>query len=230
MKKTGIAAIVLAASAVLGLASCQEFFTSSLGKWAERDASVPDNLTAAQAMSIAEQAETNCDTELAQALLPQMADFLSGTPSDELVAAAVSTAVLATGIDEAFGDALATIGMDIIENGGALTADQIDDLAAILESVAADTDAVDVFTYLGGQAAADMDAAGVTAADYVMAAAALLIEDQGDAATIAALIDGGAYTPGANDALIQDLISDASTQWPDDPLLDALQALFSTAL
>jgi len=230
MIKTRPVTIALAAAAVLGMASCQEFFTTSLGSWAERDASVPDGLTAAQAMSIAELAETNCDTELAQALLPQMADFLSGTPSDELVAAAVATAVLATGIDEAFGEALATIGMDVIENGGSLSAEQIAALAAIFESVAANADAIAVFTYLDGQSAADMAAAGVTAADYVMAAAALLMEDQGDAATIALLLDGQPYTPGANDTLIQNLISDASGQWPGDPLLDAMQALFSTAL
>ena len=104
MKRIRIIAAALAALAALALTSCQDFFTSSLAGWAQRDPSVPANLTAAQAMSIADQAVANRDTALAQALLPQMAGFLAGSPSAALVAAAVDTAVLATGIDAAFGE------------------------------------------------------------------------------------------------------------------------------
>jgi len=229
MKRTRIFAAAAAVLAALTLASCQEFFTSSFASWAERDASVPDNLSAAQAMSIADQAVANCDTDLAQALLPQMADFVNppATPTEELIEAAVDTAVLASGIGEAFGEALATLGTDVIEGGGSLTPAQIDILAALLDSVVITADSVAVFTYLVGQPVADMAAAGVTAADYVMAAVALLIFDVGDAATLSTLIDNdfAGYVAGPNDALISALIGDASAQWPSDPLLDAMSDL-----
>jgi len=230
MIKTRPVTIALTAAAVLGLASCQEFFTTSLGSWAERDASVPSGLTAAQATSIANTALVNCDTELAQALLPQMADFLAGTPSDEVVDAAVAIAVLATGASEAFGNALATVGMDVIDSGGSLTADQIDTLCALLETITVDADAFAVFTYLEAQAVADMAAAGVTAADYAMAAVALLIAEVGDAATLSTYIQNDflGYTPGANATLASDLIDNASaySDWSSDPLLSALTSMF----
>lgn len=230
MMRTRNFAAAAAVSAALTLASCQDFFTSSFASWAQRDPSVPSGLTADQAMSIADQAIVNCDTDLAQALLPQMADFLAGTPSDDLVEAAVDTAVLASGIGEAFGEALATIGTDVIEGGGTLTPAQIDALTAILDSITVSADAVTVFTYLEGQTVADMAAAGVTAADYVMAATALLISDVGDAATLSTLIqnDFVGYVPGPNDALISALISDASgyAPWASDPLLSAMSDMF----
>lgn len=227
MKRTRYIAIVAAVLAALTLASCQDFFTSSFASWAQRDPSVPSGLTADQAMSIADQAVANCDTDLAQALLPQMADFLAGTPSDDLVEAAVDTAVLASGVGEAFGEALATLGSDVIEGGGSLTPAQIDALTTILDSIVITADSVAIFTYLESQPAADMAAAGVTAADYVMAAVALLISDVGDSTTLSTLIqnDFATYVPGPNDALISALIGDASAQWPSDPLLDAMSDL-----
>lgn len=228
MKRTRILAAAAVVLAALTLASCQDFFTSSLAGWAQRDPTVPSGLTADQAMTIANQAVANRDTGLAQALLPQMAAFVGGSPSAALVASAVDTAVLASGIDEAFGNALTTLGTDIIEGGGSLTPAQIDALTALLDSIVITADSISVFTYLEGQPAADMAAAGVTAADYVMAAAALLISDIGDAAALSTLIqnDFSTYVPGPNDALISALISDASAQWPDDPLLDALTTMF----
>ncbi len=142
----------------------------------------------------------------------------------------MDTAVLASGIGEAFGEALATIGTDVIEGGGTLTPAQIDALTAILDSITVSADAVTVFTYLEGQTVADMAAAGVTAADYVMAATALLISDVGDAATLSTLIqnDFVGYVPGPNDALISALISDASgyAPWASDPLLSAMSDMF----
>lgn len=228
MTKSRILALALAAAVFFSLASCQEFFTSSWGGWAERDASVPSGLTADQAMDISDTALLNRDTDLARALLPQMAAFLAGSPSDALAAAAVDTAVLATGIDEAFGEALKTLGTDVIEGGGSLSAAQIDALAAILNSITVDADAVAVFTYLEGQSAADMAAAGVTAADYALAATALLIAEVGDAATLSSLIDTdfAGFTPGANATLASDLIANASAQWPGDVLLDAMSDMF----
>ena len=231
MMKRGTMTKVFAAAmaAALSLSSCQEFFTSSLGAWAERDASVPDNLTASQALSIADTALVNSDTDLAAALLPQLAAMATtGTPSAEIVEAAVDTAVLASGVSEAFGEALAAVGTDVIEGGGSLTAAQIDTLCALLASITVTADALDVFTYLEGQPAATMAAAGVSAADYAMAAAALLIAEVGDAATLSTLIQNKltGYTKGTNATLASALVSDASAQWPDDPLLDAMTSMF----
>ena len=58
------------------------------------------------------------------------------------MAAAVSTAVLASGIDDAFGQALTALGTDVIEGGSTLTPAQITALAAILDSVTVSADAV----------------------------------------------------------------------------------------
>ena len=77
MKRTRFLAAALAAAALLGLASCQDFFSSSWASWAAGDPSLPSNLTAAQAMDVADRAVLNRDTALARALLPQMAAFVA---------------------------------------------------------------------------------------------------------------------------------------------------------
>lgn len=175
MKRTRYIAIVAAVLAALTLASCQDFFTSSFASWAQRDPSVPSGLTADQAMSIADQAVANRDTALAQALLPQMVGFLTGTPSDEIIGAAVDTAVLASGIDEAFGEALTTLGTAFIESGGVLTLEQKTALTAILSSVSVAADGLAVFEYIDLMPIADLENAGITAADCAMGAGALIL-------------------------------------------------------
>lgn len=199
MMRTRNIAVAAAVSAALTLASCQDFFTSSFASWAQRDASVPSGLTADQATSIADQAIVNCDTDLALALLPQMADFLAGTPSDDLIEAAVDTAVLASGIGEAFGETLVAVGTSIIETGTIDPADY-DTVAAILGSVAVSADGFDVFTYLATNyddaVPADvtaLEAMGISAEDLAFAAAALLVQQATvDGATLDTLIDGTA--------------------------------------
>lgn len=201
MKRTRKIAVAAAVSATLTLASCQDFFTSSFASWARRDPSVPDNLTADQAMDLVDTALLNNDTDLALALLPQMADFIAppATPSDELVEAAVDTAVLASGVGEAFGEVLATVGSSIIETGTIDPADY-DTVAAILESVSVSSDGFDVFTYLETNfdplVPADvtaLEAMGITAEDLACAAAALLVQQATvDGATLDTLIDGTA--------------------------------------
>ncbi len=224
MKRTRIFA---AAAAVLTLASCQEFFTSSFAAWAERDASVPSGLTAAQAMNIADQALVNCDTDLARALLPQMADFLTGTPSDALAAAAVDTAVLASGIGEAFGEALAAVGTSIIETGTIDPADY-DTVAAILASVGVSADGFDIFTFLETNYdplvpadVAALAALGITAEDLALAAAALLVEQANlDAVTLDTLIDGSAVlTAGPNYQLAESMLDLAAALDPTNDLV-----------
>ena len=190
--------VVLAVAAALGLASCQEFFTTSLGKWAERDASVPSNLTQAQALSIAQTALESCDTDLAAALLPQLeAMATTGSASDEVVEAAVDTAILSTGVSEAFGDALASLGSDLLSISSVtdLSAEQEASLVSILESVTVSQSAFDMLNYVDGMSASDLEDAGVTAADCAMAAAALYIaavEAESGTVTVEELLNGTA--------------------------------------
>lgn len=228
MMRTRNIAVAAAVSAALTLASCQDFFTSSFASWAQRDASVPSGLTADQAMSIADQAIVNCDTDLAQALLPQMADFLAGTPSDDLVEAAVDTAVLASGIGEAFGETLAAVGTSIIETGTIDPADY-DTVAAILGSVAVSADGFDVFTYLATNyddaVPADvtaLEAMGITAEDLAFAAAALLVQQATvDGAALDTLIDGTAVltTTDPDYLLAQDMLDLATALDPTNDLV-----------
>lgn len=228
MMRTRNIAVAAAVSAALTLASCQDFFTSSFASWAQRDPSVPSGLTADQAMSIADQAIVNCDTDLAQALLPQMADFLAGTPSDDLVEAAVDTAVLASGIGEAFGETLAAVGTSIIETGTIDPADY-DTVAAILGSVAVSADGFDVFTYLATNyddaVPADvtaLEAMGITAEDLAFAAAALLVQQATvDGAALDTLIDGTAVltTTDPDYLLAQDMLDLATALDPTNDLV-----------
>jgi len=229
MKRTRIFAAAAAVLAALTLASCQEFFTSSFAAWAERDASVPSGLTAAQAMNIADQALVNCDTDLARALLPQMADFVNppATPTEELIEAAVDTAVLASGIGEAFGEALAAVGTSIIETGTIDPADY-DSVAAILASVGVSADGFDIFTFLETNYdplvpadVAALAAMGITAEDLALAAAALLVEQANlDAVTLDTLIDGSAVlTAGPNYQLAESMLDLAAALDPTNDLV-----------
>lgn len=224
MKRTRYIAIVAAVLAALTLASCQDFFTSSFASWAQRDPSVPSGLTADQAMSIADQAVANRDTALARALLPQMAGFVGGSPSAALVASAVDTAVLATGIGEAFGNAITTIGTSIIENG-TISGPDIATVAALVASVSVNSDAFDVFDYINTVAAggpAALAAAGITAADCAMAAAALLVQQaKDDGETLEDLLNGSASLTMAdpNYQLALDLLGVATVLDPSNPLV-----------
>lgn len=200
MMRTRNIAAAAAVSAALTLASCQDFFTSSFASWAQRDPSVPSGLTADQAMSIADQAVANRYTALARALLPQMAGFLTGAPSDEIIGAAVDTAVLASGIDEAFGEALTTLGTALIESGGVLTLEQKTALTAILDSISVSADGLAVFEFIDMMPITDFENAGITAADCAMGAGALILAQAAlEGISISDLLDGtypaGGTTP-----------------------------------
>ncbi|HSV56661.1 MAG TPA: hypothetical protein VLH39_06070 [Magnetospirillaceae bacterium] len=199
MNRNKIRTAALVIPAALALASCQDFFSTSWAAWAAGTPSVPSGLTGSEAMEISNLAISNRDTSLARALLPQMAGFMAGTPSAALTAAAVDTAVLATGIDEAFGKALESIGTDIIETGTIDPADY-DAVAGFLASVTVSPHGFAVFEYIRDNfdpsVPADLAAVkamGLTAVDFAMAAAALLVEQANqDAVTLATLIDGTA--------------------------------------
>lgn len=226
MKRTRIIAAAAAVLASLALASCQDFFTSSLASWAQRDPSVPSNLTPAQAISIADLAVANRDTALARALLPQMAAFVGGSPTDALIVSAVDTAVLATGIDDAFGTILTDIGIEALTDDPTAYAAQIN---AIIAGIAVDADALAIFTALAAADPADMAAAGMTAADYVAAAAALVISE----ATANTLdIFDGSFDPSTDIdpavwAVVDALFISASAQWPGDTIVDVLADFIS---
>lgn len=223
MKRTRILAVIPAVLAALTLASCQDFFTSSFASWAQRDPTVPSGLTAAQAMSIADQAVANRDSALARALLPQMAAFVGGSPSAALVASAVDTAVLATGIDDAFASILLDIGIEAITDDPTAYAAQIN---AIIAGITVDADALAIFTALAAADPADMAASGATASDYATAAAAMVLAE-----ATANSIDLFTGTPDITTfscwAVVDTLIQSAGTQWPNDSIVDVLSAFIS---
>lgn len=223
MKRTRIIAAAAAVLASLALASCQDFFTSSLAAWAQRDPSVPDGLTADQAMNIADQAVANRDTALARALLPQMAVFVGGSPTDAMIVSAVDTAVLATGIDDAFGTILTDIGIEALTDDPTAYAAQID---AIISSIVVDGDAQTIFAALAAADPNEMAAAGATASDYATAAAALVLAEAA-ANSIDFFTDSPDITTFACYVTVQTLMNNASTTWPEDSIVDVLSDFIS---
>ncbi|HOX11378.1 MAG TPA: hypothetical protein P5117_00040 [Spirochaetia bacterium] len=224
MKRTRYIAIVAAVLAALTLASCQDFFTSSFASWAQRDPSVPSGLTADQAMSIADQAVANRDTALAQALLPQMAGLIAtGTPPAALVASAVDTAVLASGIDDAFGTILTDIGIEALTDDPTVYAAQID---TIISSIAVDVDSQAIFTALAAADPNVMAAAGATASDYATAAVALVLAEAA-ANSIDFFSDSPDITTFTCYSTVEMLMDNASATWPNDSIVDVLADFIS---
>ncbi len=226
MMRTRNIAVAAAVMAALALASCQDFFTSSFASWAQRDPSVPSGLTADQAMSIADQAVANRDTGLAQALLPQMADLIAtGTPPAALVASAVGTAVLASGIDDAFGTILTDIGIEALTDDPNAYAAQID---AIISSIAVDGDAQSIFTALAAADPNVMAAAGATASDYATAAAALVLaEAAANSINFFTDVPAPDITTFACYLTVETLMDNASATWPNDSIVDVLADFIS---
>ena len=158
----------LFAAAVLavGLAGCQNFFTSSLASSLARSSlPIPANLSPDDAAALAAQAKANGDTKLAAALVSSLVAPI-GTTTDptakaKLEAAAASAAVTASGL----GSTLSSVISNSTNNGQPL------DASAILAAVQAGT-SPDVLTALGYlDPATGGTASGLGATDYLVAAA-----------------------------------------------------------
>jgi hypothetical protein len=214
MRKSGIVTAALAAlalAAALGLSSCQEFFTTSLGTWAERDSYDLSGLTEAQALKLYKEAVKSGNTKLASALLSKLSSLaISASASSEVVEAAVDTAVVATGVSNAVNTIVSTLGSEILS--GSIDPSDYATVASILESITVSSDAIAVFTLMTTMTTDELTAAGVSAEDCAMAAAALLVQAAADSsATLEDLVDGTATLSGTNYTLAQSLLSVANT-------------------
>ena len=228
MRRIGI---LLAALAALSATGCQQLFTTSLGTGLARPGMpVPASLSAEQASAYAAEVAANRDQALAEALMPAMADLVAANPGNAAILGdAVATAGVATGIEDAFMEAIGTVGIDALLGGSASTTV----LAGILAGISVSADDIAVFTALNGSSPGAVAGEGVSATTYALAAAAIVVGGLGSAG-IELLMDANP----ANDpvipnlAIAQALIADASGYgpWAGDPLIAALQILFTTAL
>ena len=162
-----IACLALAAS-VFGLGGCQQLFTTSLAKGLARATlPIPTNLTADQANALAAEAKANGDTKLAAALVTSLVTEIAATTDPTTKAALESTAAGAAVTASGLGSTLATLVANA-ENGGTL------DTASILAEVQAGTTPA-VLTALEymNPSTGGLAASGLSATDYVIAAAAV---------------------------------------------------------
>jgi len=185
-----------AALLTLGLAGCQQLFTTSLAKSLARDTlPMPSALTPSQASDLAAQAKANDDPRLAGALVSALVAQIKTTADPvvkaELQAAAASAAIVASGIGSAVTDILSSVAAD----NGALPneADMIALVAAI--KAGASPDVVAALQYLDpGTTPGSTAAAGLGATDLAIAAIVVA------AGSLPAATDPTAMTPEQIDA------------------------------
>jgi hypothetical protein len=165
-------AAILAALLVVGLAGCQELFTTSLGKSLARDTyDIPSDLTPAEAAELAEEAQN--DPKLAAALVDALNEEIKGESDPEVRAAlegsAASAAIAASGAS----DDIVAILPDVAA-GDTPSADTLVDLVEKIKDSATPS-IVTALSYLdpespGGLTADQAKAAGLDATDLAVAA------------------------------------------------------------
>jgi hypothetical protein len=165
-----LSASLAALGLAIGLAGCQQLFTTSLAKSLARGSiSLPSNLSASDAADLAKQAKDNNDTKLATALVDNLVAQI-GTPPDPaalaaLGASAASAAITASGVDGAITDLISSFADNTTPTSQALI-----DLVAKIQA-GATTDVVTALSYLdAGLSADDIKAAGLGATDLAIAA------------------------------------------------------------
>lgn len=213
--------ILLPLALVLGLASCQQLFTSSLGAWAARDLTLPANLSAADTLELSAEALANGDAELATALLPALeANLDAATPGtaayDALSTAAAETVVIATGISEAVTTVITLIPFEelMAAEGGAISLAP-ETIAAIDSAIAAIEVGADATAILEALA---LDPGAATADQLVLAALAVAVATN-PGLSVAGLIDGTETLPDPSGTLVEDLLTaalDQAAAYPGD--------------
>ena len=98
-----ISVAILATLLAIGLAGCQQLFTTSLGAALARTSiPIPANLSPSQAADLAAQAKANEDTKLARALVDSLVAQIAATTDpatkQALQASAASAAIVASGV------------------------------------------------------------------------------------------------------------------------------------
>jgi hypothetical protein len=163
-------ALLAAALLAIGLAGCQQLFTTSLAASLARDSiSLPSDLSPSQAADLAKQAKDNDDTKLATALVSTLVAEIPSTtnPKDkkDLEASAAEAAIVASGTSGALTDLISAYA-----NGTTPTTQSLIDLVATIKA-GATPDVVTALSYLDtGLTAADAKAAGLQATDLAIAA------------------------------------------------------------
>lgn len=218
----GAAAIM----AVAVLASCQQFFTTSLASTLARDSyTIPADLSVADSAALLAEATANGDVELASALVtPLLAALEAAEPGTDAYEAAASAlldaSVLSSGVGPALNNALAAIPLDDL---GGITEEDMENVVAALSTIALTDTAEEALVLLAANPPADMGADEAYAA-----AVALAMDAFGDAGL--AFSDLGSITaedeaalsadPGMAAAL--DLLDLASTLGGDGSVVGGL--------
>lgn len=168
-----VATVVLAT----GIASCQQLFTTSLGKALARDSlPIPSTLSASEAATLAEQAKG--DVKLASALVSSLVDQLGAAPDpatkSSLMGSAASAAIDASGTSAALMGTL----QDYINTNAAPTPAALTSLLATIQAGASGNGVVSALSYLdpsaGGMTQAQAEAAGLGATDLAIAAVVIV--------------------------------------------------------
>lgn len=219
---------VLAASVLL-LGGCQQFFTFSLAKSLAR---APSPLTSISADQAAALVAAKPDQALAASAVGALATLVTANPtSASVVSDAAQVAVIATGLDAALTQSLATV----LTSGGSLTTTDIATMSSLLSAAASNVNAstTSIFTTLSTQAASNptaLAASGTSAQTLVVAATAVALSDAvSQGLSIADVINGtSTYTPSASvSTTLSNLASGVSAIDPGNALLSTLQSSFN---
>lgn len=225
----------LVASSLL-LAGCQQFFTASLAKPLVRPPVTLSSITADQAAALV---AANPNQALAASAVGALASLVtSNASSATVVSNAAQVAVIATGLDTALTQAIASVNLNaLISNPSSLTSTDIATLSNLLTSAAGNVNSstTTIFDALATQAstasgAAALAASGTTAQTLVVAAAAIAIHDATSqltsGQTLADVINGTVtYTPSASvSTTLANLAAGAAAIDPSNTLLSTLQS------
>jgi hypothetical protein len=162
-----LSALSLSALAGLFLTGCQDVFTTSLAQSLARANVTVKVSSTAEALSVAEQALDSGDSGAAESALEGIMDYGVDISNAELVAAVAQLAISSTNISSTVLDAVAAV-----SSGGSLDAES---LLTSLESLDISDAAVAALLLLDDSGA---DTSGLSATDYVLASAVLLLAAQ----------------------------------------------------
>lgn len=210
------AVLVSAAFAAMGLAGCQQLFTTSLGASLKRTTlTIPKTLTAAQAADLAAQAKDNA--KLAEALTASLVAQLGAAPDPatdaSLMGSAAGAAIVASGASPAVSDLItAYVKTQVVPDATTLTA-----LLATIQDGAAGDGVVTALSYLADLTPEQAQAAGLGATDLAIAAIVVLssVLPPGDPSSLDLSIPP--YSTNPEVVAAQQIFANAQTLAGDDP-------------
>lgn len=169
----------LGALALLLASGCQDFFTTSLAKPLARP---PQTLTTISATEAAALVAANPSQALAASAVGALADLVAANPtSTTIVSDAAQVAVIATGLDTALTQALASVDVTSIMSGGSLSSADATTISNLLTTAVGNvnTDTTAIFTALATQASSDpaaLAASGTSSQTLIVAAMAVAVD------------------------------------------------------